>query len=222
MLCSLALGEGEWTCGVPFSLSAVQCCAVLCSAVLCCAVQCSAVLCSAVLCCAVLCSAVLCIALHCYILLCPSLPCSAPTLKWKRPHPSHELISTTYLHTHTPHCTTPHHHTHTPHHHTHHTTPPHTHHTTRACLRNRIHELLGIEHNCVNVKKEGQSGTSQVVLSIDGDNFLRENMFSNFGDVGMAIKRYVEAYKKKSNDQSKVDSIQDMQRFLENYPEFKR
>ena len=72
------------------------------------------------------------------------------------------------------------------------------------------------------MKKEGSSSTSQVVLSIDGDNFFRENMFANFGDVGMAIKRYVEAYKQKSNDQSKVDSIQDMQRFLENYPEFKR
>lgn len=85
-----------------------------------------------------------------------------------------------------------------------------------------IHELLGIEYNVVNMPASTRKENQRIVLNLDGDNFLRENMYSNFGDVGMAIKRYVEAYKVKSNDQSKVDSIADMQRFLENYPEFKR
>lgn len=64
-------------------VSAVQCCAVLCSAVqwcavLCCAVQCSAMLCCALQCCAVQCSAVLCCTeLCCAVLCCAELSCVA-------------------------------------------------------------------------------------------------------------------------------------------------
>eukprot|EP00954_Amorphochlora_amoebiformis_P015949 1252266-Amorphochlora_amoeboformis.AAC.1 len=57
-------------------------------------------------------------------------------------------------------------------------------------------------------------------MSITQDQFFRESYTFNYGDLGKAIKGLVNKYKEKKTSQ-KIDTIQDMQRFVEQYPELK-
>ena len=47
-------------------------------------------------------------------------------------------------------------------------------------------------------------------------------MYLNFGDLGQNAKDYVEQFASKQADGKKLDSIEDMKRFVEEYPEFRR
>lgn len=47
-------------------------------------------------------------------------------------------------------------------------------------------------------------------------------MYLNFGDLGQNAKEYVEQFASKQADGKKLDSIEDMKRFVEEYPEFRR
>ena len=60
------------------------------------------------------------------------------------------------------------------------------------------------------------------MLSADQDSFFREHMFSNFGDFGSAVKQMVDDFQKLSKSNQNIQSIQDMQRFVENFPEFRQ
>lgn len=87
-----------------------------------------------------------------------------------------------------------------------------------------VHELLGIHNHRVDlskvagVKKEMQ----EVVLSAEQDDFYRDNMYLNFGDIGANIKELVDRYQEKSQSQAKVETIADMKKFVENFPEFRK
>lgn len=47
-------------------------------------------------------------------------------------------------------------------------------------------------------------------------------MYLNFGDLGQNAKEYVEQFAAKQADGKKLESIEDMKRFVEEYPEFRR
>lgn len=47
-------------------------------------------------------------------------------------------------------------------------------------------------------------------------------MYANFGDLGQNAKDYVEQFASKSADSHKLESITDMKRFVEDYPEFRK
>lgn len=87
-----------------------------------------------------------------------------------------------------------------------------------------VHELLGITNHRVDlskaqgIKKEMQ----EVVLSPEHDEFYRENMYLNFGEIGVNIKTLVDHYQEKSKSQAKIESIADMKQFIENYPQFRK
>ncbi|GAB6032401.1 vacuolar protein sorting-associated protein 45 [Chamberlinius hualienensis] len=87
-----------------------------------------------------------------------------------------------------------------------------------------VHELLTINNNRVDlsnvpgITKELQ----QVVLSADHDEFYAKSMYLNFGEVATMIKDLMEDYQRKAKSQQKVESIADMQSFVENYPQFKK
>lgn len=83
------------------------------------------------------------------------------------------------------------------------------------------------------VAGEGATGSEgvEVVLSTNTDKFFRDNyvslaswihlevlacdQLSNFGDLGIHIKEYVELYQQQTKNQAKVDNVEDMQRFLD-------
>lgn len=60
------------------------------------------------------------------------------------------------------------------------------------------------------------------MLSQDQDPFFAKNMYLNFGDLGQNAKDYVEQFASKQASGQKLDSIEDMKRFVEEYPEFRR
>lgn len=87
-----------------------------------------------------------------------------------------------------------------------------------------VHELLGIRNHRVDlshapgIKRELQ----EVVLSPEHDEFYRDNMYLNFGEIGASIKTLVDHYQEKSKDHAKIESIADMKQFIENYPQFRK
>lgn len=88
-----------------------------------------------------------------------------------------------------------------------------------------VHELLGLNNNRVvlkgapNVAKD----LEEVVLSAQQDEFFRNNRYSNFGELGEAVQALLADYQKKTatHDVSKLSSIEDMQAFMEKFPEIK-
>lgn len=87
-----------------------------------------------------------------------------------------------------------------------------------------VHHLLGIQNGRVDLSEvpDIRSELREVVLSQDQDPFFKKNMFLNFGDLGGSIKEYVEQYQSKTKTNADIESISDMKRFIEEYPEFRR
>lgn len=87
-----------------------------------------------------------------------------------------------------------------------------------------VHELLGINNNRVDLSKvpDIQAELKEVVLSGDQDAFFRKSMYLNFGDLGATIKEYVNQYQTKTKSNQNIESIADMKRFVEDYPEFRK
>jgi hypothetical protein len=68
------------------------------------------------------------------------------------------------------------------------------------------------------VKKEFE----EIVLSCSQDKFFEDNLVSNFGDLAMNIEKYLTKYQEQTKSNSKIQSVQDMQKFIDQYPEFKK
>merc|ERR1711959_533712 len=54
------------------------------------------------------------------------------------------------------------------------------------------------------------------------DQFFEDNLLANFGDLGVSIKTYVEEYQQQTKNTAKIESIEEMQRFVDEYPEFRK
>jgi hypothetical protein len=87
-----------------------------------------------------------------------------------------------------------------------------------------VHELLGIQNGRVDLSEvpDVRPELKEAVLSQDQDPFFKKNMYLNFGDLGGNIKDYVEQYQSKTKNSSNIESIADMKRFIEEYPEFRK
>ncbi|KAG6042173.1 hypothetical protein E4U41_003919 [Claviceps citrina] len=87
-----------------------------------------------------------------------------------------------------------------------------------------VHHLIGIQNGRVDLSDvpEIRPELKEIVLSQDQDPFFKKNMFLNFGDLGGTIKDYVEQYQSKTKNNANVESISDMKRFIEEYPEFRK
>ncbi|KXN74885.1 Sec1-like protein [Conidiobolus coronatus NRRL 28638] len=87
-----------------------------------------------------------------------------------------------------------------------------------------IHELLTINNGRVDMSKckDQPKDLQEIVLNIDQDPFYKKNMFLNFGDLGVNIKSYVDEYQQKTKGNMHIESISDMKRFVEEYPEFRK
>ena len=86
-----------------------------------------------------------------------------------------------------------------------------------------VHELLGIKANMVDLSHLDKLPEDQrhVPLSADADAFYRANMYENYGDLGVAVKAMVDEFQGMHQSTTSVQSIEDMLRFVENYPEFR-
>jgi vacuolar protein sorting-associated protein 45 len=86
-----------------------------------------------------------------------------------------------------------------------------------------VHELLGIHNNRVVLR--GAPGIrkdlEEVVISSTQDQFFAKHRFSNFGDLGTAVKSLLDEYQKNAKMNENITSIEDMQAFMERYPAFR-
>ncbi|KAI0190089.1 Sec1-like protein [Astrocystis sublimbata] len=87
-----------------------------------------------------------------------------------------------------------------------------------------VHQLLGIHNGRVDLGEvqDIRPELKEIVLSQDQDPFFKKNMYLNFGDLGGNIKDYVEQYQSKTKNNANIESIADMKRFIEEYPEFRQ
>lgn len=87
-----------------------------------------------------------------------------------------------------------------------------------------IHELLTINNNEVNMSKIPgiKPELKTIVLTTEHDNFYRDHLYDNFGDIAVAVKNLTEDYARENKKNSNINSIEDMQRFVEEYGEFKK
>ncbi|KAF1995116.1 Sec1-like protein [Amniculicola lignicola CBS 123094] len=87
-----------------------------------------------------------------------------------------------------------------------------------------VHELLGINNGRVDLRDvpDIRQELKEIVLSQDQDPFFKKNMYLNFGDLGQNAKDYVEQFASKQQGTQKLESIADMKRFIEDYPEFRK
>jgi vacuolar protein sorting-associated protein 45 len=87
-----------------------------------------------------------------------------------------------------------------------------------------VHELIGIQDNKVDVKSIGKFPKDQeeVVLSSEQDSFFKANMYENFGDIGMNIKRLVDEFQQVAKSNQNIQTVEDMAKFVDNYPEYRK
>ncbi|XP_038885382.1 vacuolar protein sorting-associated protein 45 homolog [Benincasa hispida] len=87
-----------------------------------------------------------------------------------------------------------------------------------------VHELLGIQDNKVDLKSIAKSSKDQqeVVLSSEQDSFYKANMYENFGDIGMNIKKLVDDFQQIAKSNQNIQTIEDMAKFVDNYPEYRK
>ncbi|CRK42028.1 hypothetical protein BN1723_016009, partial [Verticillium longisporum] len=96
--------------------------------------------------------------------------------------------------------------------------------TTGTFLSAMVHHLLGINNGRVDLNDvpDIRPELKEIVLSQDQDPFFKKNMYMNFGDLGGNIKDYVGQYQSKTQNNANIESISDMKRFIEEYPEFRK
>ncbi|KAH8741334.1 hypothetical protein FG386_000241 [Cryptosporidium ryanae] len=88
---------------------------------------------------------------------------------------------------------------------------------TQWTYQSMIHELITIKQNKINI------GNEEYVLSEEYDSFYNEHKYDNFGDIGFYIRDMLN--KQESNKSSyykNLNSIDDINRFIEIYPEFRK
>lgn len=87
-----------------------------------------------------------------------------------------------------------------------------------------VHELIGIHDNKVDLSSTGKLPKDQqeVVLSSEQDAFFKANMYENFGDIGMSIKRMVDDFQQVAKSNQNIQTIEDMAKFVDSYPEYRK
>lgn len=87
-----------------------------------------------------------------------------------------------------------------------------------------VHELVGIQDNKVDLKSMSKVPKDQqeVVLSSEQDAFFKANMYENFGDIGMNIKRLVDEFQQIAKSNQNIQTVEDMAKFVDNYPEYRK
>lgn len=88
-----------------------------------------------------------------------------------------------------------------------------------------IHEQFEIKNNLINfenIPNRQARDPREMMISTENDSFFDENYAKNYGELGTVIKEAVEGLKMHTKSKHKVETMDDMKRFIEEYPETKR
>lgn len=94
-----------------------------------------------------------------------------------------------------------------------------------------LHELIGITNNKVDLtdilkkhkKERGEPSSRDAVdkrMFIMSDVFFKKSLKLNYGDLGVAVKNLVDDFQQTTKTKRKIDTIADMQKFVENYSQY--
>lgn len=79
-----------------------------------------------------------------------------------------------------------------------------------------IHELIGIDKNIATV------GNEKILLNESQDDFLKQTIYSNYGDLTETFQKKVEVLKKESNANVKTSNLMELKKILTRLPDFKK
>ncbi|KAG8881457.1 vacuolar protein sorting-associated protein 45, partial [Tulasnella sp. 403] len=87
-----------------------------------------------------------------------------------------------------------------------------------------VHEILAIQNGRVDLSlvPDIRPELREITLLPQSDPFFAKHLNDNFGDLGASIQTMVKEYQAKTASQSSIETIADMKRFVEEYPEFKK
>jgi len=99
-----------------------------------------------------------------------------------------------------------------------------------------VHEVFGLVKNRVDFStapsaeapgaprtdKKRKEDLKEVVLSCEQDSFFKDTMYMDFGELGEAVKNLLEQYQQQSKGNESIKSLEDIRRFLDRYPEFRK
>lgn len=88
-----------------------------------------------------------------------------------------------------------------------------------------IHELFDIKNNrisLVDVPNRQPKDPKEMLIFMENDQFFDENYNKNYGELGSTLKSAIDNLKNITKSQNKVETMEDMKRFIDEYPETKR
>lgn len=87
-----------------------------------------------------------------------------------------------------------------------------------------LHELIGVNYNRISLKDSPNIPDEFRELVVDDveDQFFRKSRFLNFGDLGTSLQKLVDSFHKESKSNNRIATIDDMMKFVSNYPEFRK
>jgi len=98
-----------------------------------------------------------------------------------------------------------------------------------------VHEVFGLVKNRVDFSsapssdgaakpadKKRKDELKEAVLSCEQDSFFKDTMYMDFGELGEAVKNLLEQYQQQSKGNESIKSLEDIRRFLDRYPEFRK
>ncbi|TFY83867.1 hypothetical protein EWM64_g143 [Hericium alpestre] len=89
-----------------------------------------------------------------------------------------------------------------------------------------VHELFGITNGRIDLSRvpDIRPELAEITLTTSTDPFFQAHHLATFGDLGTSLKSYVQSYQARSLAQqpSSINSITDMKKFVEEYPEFRK
>eukprot|EP01116_Phalansterium_solitarium_P000020 TRINITY_DN10010_c0_g1_i1.p1 TRINITY_DN10010_c0_g1~~TRINITY_DN10010_c0_g1_i1.p1 ORF type:complete len:557 (-),score=183.72 TRINITY_DN10010_c0_g1_i1:46-1716(-) len=95
---------------------------------------------------------------------------------------------------------------------------------TQWTFQAMVHELIGITNGRVDLSfvKDIKPDMKEIVLNPDQDQFYKQHMFANFGDLGAAVKALVDEFQVKAKSNEAINSLEAIKKFVENFPAFKQ
>jgi len=87
-----------------------------------------------------------------------------------------------------------------------------------------VDELIGITNNRVDLSAAPEVPPShrEIVLAQDQDAFFNESMYLNFGDLGAAVREYVQQYSMRTKTSEQLETVADIKKFVDGLPEFRK
>eukprot|EP00808_Paulinella_micropora_P011765 g60228.t1 len=84
-----------------------------------------------------------------------------------------------------------------------------------------VHELLGATNCRVDMSQVPKitPELKEIVLSSTHDRFYKGSMYLNFGDLGSSVKDLVQQLQQNTKSTANIETIEDMQKFVDQYPE---